>query len=151
MYGWEGKPFAQIERLTRRRDPQRYPVAAVTSDGESEVIEWFRNVAELQQYLVRMEPQRWGVEGGTLIELKTELERALTPLSVAGLAPALREAYNNALDGRFRIIWWGTLEELVEGGTGWPASVLRAAGAEGLNDDDRRVRVLEWLASHRPE
>ncbi|WP_435105261.1 hypothetical protein [Arhodomonas sp. AD133] len=145
MHGWEGKAFEDIEKLTRRRDPRRYPVGAVTSDGTREVVQWFRNYPELQQYLVRMEPQRWGLAGADLLALKPELERALTPLAVAGPVPAVRATYNEAVAGYFTLLWWGTLDDLLAGDDDWSARTLAAARAAAFTGEPRRERLLEWL------
>ncbi|WP_440995215.1 hypothetical protein [Arhodomonas sp. SL1] len=136
MHGWEGKAFGEIEALTRRRDPERFPVILVTvGDGDESVTQFFRNVPELQQYLIRMEPQRWGISGTELLERKPALEAALTPLALGGPTDAIRQAYNDVVAPVFHIRWWGRVDDL--------------AAAEGLPGPEAREAVLQRLRQRR--
>lgn len=145
MHGWEGRPFADIERLTRKRDPRRFPVGCVTAAGDAEVVQWFRNIPELSQFLRRMEPQRWGLQGPALIDLKTALEPVLTRVDVFGLTEDNRAAHNRVTAEHYAVIWWGSLDELLAATEGWPACLIERAGAAGLPPEAATERLRQHL------
>ncbi|PWG61053.1 hypothetical protein [Sediminicurvatus halobius] len=143
MHGWEGRPFADIDRLTRKRDPRRHPIGCVTTDGEREIVQWFGNIPELSQFLRRMEPQRWGLAGAALIEIKAQLEAVLTRVDVFGLTEDNRLAHNRLTAPRYEVVWWGSLQELLRDPGEWPSQLRAAAGADDA--DDPAVRIAEHL------
>lgn len=146
MYAWEGKKFQDVATVTIKRDPRRFTHGCATagSDG-SEVIQWFRSVAELTQYLLRMEPQRWGMKMGDLIAVKPRLTDVLTPVDVIGCNDRAKAAYNACVHPFFRIVWWGTFEKLLEAETSWPAKLLARAKASTLSGDERAERLIAYL------
>ncbi|HET8700328.1 MAG TPA: hypothetical protein VFL97_01500 [Nitrococcus sp.] len=146
MYCWEGKNFQQVAEITIKRDPRRFSQGCATAgpDG-TEVIQWFRSVAELTQYLTRMEPRRWGMKIGDLIAVKPRLVDVLTPVDVIGCNDKAQAAYNACVHPFFRIIWWGTFDELLEGGGSWPATLLASAKASALSGEERRDRLIAYL------
>jgi len=145
MHGWEGRPFADIERLTRKRDPRRYPIGCATAAGDAEVVQWFRNIPELSQFLRRMEPQRWGLAGPALIDIKSALEPVLTRVDVFGLTEDNRLAHNQVTAGHYAVVWWGSLDELLAATEGWPARLLQRAEASGLSGDTAAERLRQHL------
>lgn len=147
MYGWEGKNFRQVAEITIKRDPQRFShgCATASSDGATEVIQWFRSVAELTQYLTRMEPQRWGMKLGDLIAVKPRLVDVLTPVDVIGYNDKARMAYNACVWPFFQVAWWGTFDELLAGNDTWPATLLASAKASPLDGEERRDRLIAYL------
>lgn len=148
MYAWEGKKFQDVATITIKRDPRRFRhgCATVGSDG-TEAIQWFRSIAELTQYLIRMEPQRWGMKMGDLIAVKPRLTDVLTPVDVIGCNDKARAAYNACVHPFFRIVWWGTFEELLEAQTAWPAKLLARAKANTLSGEERAERLIGYLHS----
>lgn len=141
MFGWEGRPFDDIARLTLKRDPRRYRVGCATGDDEREYVQWFRTVPELVQFLLRMEPQRWGIRQAALIDHKSRLQPVLTEVDVKGLQEPLREALNAVTEPTYRIVWWGAFETLCRATQGWPGRLRQAAGAEPGDQDT----VAEYL------
>ncbi|MDN5849784.1 MAG: hypothetical protein L0H63_09140 [Nitrococcus sp.] len=146
MYGWEGKKFQQVAEITVKRDPRRFNQGCTTagSDG-TEVIQWFRSVAELTQYLTRMEPMRWGMKLGDLIAVKPRLVDVLTPVDVIGCNDKALAAYNSCVHPFFQIVWWGTFEQLLEADATWPATLLARAKASALTGEERRERLIAYL------
>ncbi len=145
MHAWEGRPFEDIAPLTTRRDPRRYPVGCVTGDGHAEVIQWFRSVPELVQYLLRMEPQRWGFREAKLIEIKPRLQPVLTTVDVMGLSEPSRTALNAETKPAYRILWWGGFGELLAGGDPWSHRLLEVADAARLDGEARADAVAAYL------
>lgn len=112
MYAWEGKPFDDIARLTLKRKAERYPVYCVVegaADGETtRITQRFRDVREMSAFLQRMEPQRWGIRGLAFVELKPQLQEALTELDVFGATETARERHNGVSEPAYRIVDWGS-------------------------------------------
>lgn len=144
MHGWEGKAFEDIATLTLKRDPERYPFGFASGDGHREYLQWFRNLPEMTQYLARMEPQRWGLQGAQLITMKEGLQEALTGVDVFGLSEDARQGLNELTAPHYRILWWGTFDRLVAGGDAWSAALL-ARAAVGRDDESARAAVKSWL------
>lgn len=111
MYAWEGKSFDEISNLTLKRKPDRYPVYCVVEgiqDGKTvQVTQRFRDVREMSAFLQRMEPQRWGFRALDLIELKPQLQEALTALDVFGTTEPAREGHNAVSSPAYRVVDWG--------------------------------------------
>lgn len=147
MYGWEGKNFQQVAEITVKRDPRRFShgCATATPDGTTEVIQWFRSVAELTQYLTRMEPQRWGMKIGDLIAVKPRLVDVLTPVDVIGCNDKARAAYNACVWPFFQIVWWGTFDALLQADDSWPAALRASAKVSALTGEERRERLITYL------
>lgn len=146
MYGWEGKSFQQVAEITVKRDPRRFKHGCATADLEgTEVIQWFRSVAELTQYLTRMEPQRWGMKLGDLIAVKPRLVDVLTPVDATGCNDRAQAAYNACVHPFFRIVWWGTFDELLAGDDTWPATLLARAKANALSGEERSDHLIAYL------
>lgn len=110
MYAWEGKSFEDVTDLCRQRNPQRFTLGALTGNGAHACLQWFRDPKELIEFLSRMEPQRWGVTGLNLIQLKEALDDTVTAVHVFGLSKAYRMAFNRAAAPHFQIHWWGNHE-----------------------------------------
>lgn len=128
MYGWEGRSFEDVSRLCARRDPRRFPLGSTTAgvvadDQRSEVLQWFRDHAEMSAFLLRMEPQRWGIRLLDLTRFKSAAEGVIVQLDVLGPTEALRAALSERTRPAFEVLWWGSFEELVAGRDGWPARV----------------------------
>ena len=148
MYAWEGKRFEQVAEITVKRDPRRYKYGCATAGpNETEVIQWFRSLGELTQYLIRMEPQRWGMKLGDLIAVKPRLVDVLTPVDVIGCNEKARTAYNACVWPFFWIAWWGTFNELLEGQGRWPASLVSNAKASELSGEERTECLIAYLRS----
>lgn len=145
MYGWEGQRFDDIESLTRRRDPRHFRILAITTDGQHTTVQCFRNLPELQQYLARMEPQRWGLRGSDLLTIKPRLESALTPLALGGPSAAVRAAYNDVVAASYRIVWWGSLEDFIAGADDWSAAAMVEANALADKAAGPEERAVAWL------
>lgn len=145
-YGWEGKPFEDVAPITRRRDPRRFPVGCATGDGRTQVIQWFLTVPELVQYLLRMEPQRWGVRRAALIELKPRLQAVLTGVDVLGLSERARAELNAITEPRYRIAWWGSYSQLLAAEDAWSRMLVDAAGASALDPAERADRLAAYLS-----
>lgn len=125
MHEWEGRPFDDIAALCARRDPRRYPFGCVTAGPAArEVLQWFRSIAEMEGFLWRMEPQRWGLRLGELAAFKSRTETVLTGLDVEGAVESLREAHNALSRPLFEIRWWGHLADLRAGRGDWAAAAL---------------------------
>lgn len=146
MYGWEGRGFDDIARLCARRDPARYPLGAMTTDGKGQALQWFRDLPELSAFLHRMEPQRWGVRMLELVELKARTEPVFVRLDVLGLSEELRAEHNAATAPAFRIDWWGRFEVLTSG-DGEFASLLRRefSGAEAPLHPEQQAAFVGFL------
>ncbi|MBA1147236.1 hypothetical protein H0Z60_09205 [Ectothiorhodospiraceae bacterium WFHF3C12] len=111
MYAWEGKSFDEIANLTLKRKPERYPVYCVvegTQDGERvRITQRFRDVREMSAFLQRMEPQRWGIRALALVELKPQLQEALTRLDVFGPTAEALNAHNSITEPDYQVLDWG--------------------------------------------
>lgn len=147
MYGWEGRPFDDIAALAARRDPRRYPMGCLTggrSGGDGRhVLQWFRHVGEMTAFLIRMEPQRWGVSLANLIELKSRTGEILTIADVEGPTEPVRIAHNAVTAPAFEILWWGSWDALLSGGEGWPGETLEAfAGRRDAALPDGRIEAF---------
>lgn len=147
-HGWEGKPFDEVAKLAQRRDPRRYPVGCATGNGHRGVIQWFLTVPELVQYLLRMEPQRWGYRGAALIELKPRLQAVLTGVDVLGLSEDARARLNTVTEPGYRIEWWGSFSQLLAAEGPWSRSLVDAAGAASLAPAKRAGRLAEYLMEY---
>ncbi|EAR20722.1 hypothetical protein NB231_12566 [Nitrococcus mobilis Nb-231] len=146
MYAWEGKKFQDVAEITVKRDPQRFRHGCATASADgTEIIQWFRSVAELTQYLTRMEPRRWGMKMGDLIAVKPRLVDVLTPVDVIGYNDKAQAAYNACVHPYFRIVWWGTFDELLEAEDTWPAALLASAKAGALTGEERTARLISYL------
>ncbi len=127
MHVWEGQNFADVALLPQRRDPRRFQVGCATTHGKAVVLQWFRNMPEITQWLRRMEPQRWGLKGAALIEIKPALEAVLTQVDVHGLSEVSRLAHNAASAPHYEIAWWGDFVTFAAGGDAWSARFLAEA------------------------
>jgi len=127
-YAWEGHAFNEIKRMPQRRDPRAYQIGYAATDGTTTAIQWFRRVPELAQFILRMEPQRWGYRLGALIAHKNALQPVITEVDVKGLQPDLLDRLNDITRPTYEIAWWGTFKELCTDEAGWPAAFRREAG-----------------------
>ena len=143
MHAWEGQNFTDVDLLPQRRDPRRFQVGCATSDGERVVLQWFRNMPEISQWLRRMEPQRWGLRGPALIAIKAELEPVLTRVDVHGLEEASRIAHNAVTDGHYQLLWWGDFVTFAAGGDHWSDTFLTREGLSAVDaSDNEQARDL---------
>ena len=107
MHIWEGQTFSEVALIPARRDPARFQVNCTVSDKQDNTFElWFYNIPEISQWLRRMEPQRWGFSGPALIEIKAQLEPAMTQVDVYGLTEANRQAHNAITQPYYWITHW---------------------------------------------
>ena len=128
MHVWEGQQFADVALLPQRRDPRRFQVGCATTDGSDVVLQWFRNMPEITQWLRRMEPQRWGLTGPALIAIKPALESVLTQVDVHGLSETSRLAHNEVSAPHYALAWWGDFATFAAGADDWSAQFLANAG-----------------------
>lgn len=153
MYVWEGKSFAEVADLPRRRDPTRYAIGALISCGEprGQVLLWFHRRAELAAFLWRMEPQRWGLKGPALIQYKDASADLFTRVDMLGLEPELREQLNELAQPQFHVDWWGHLRELMTS-EGQLAQELRVAfqGNAGPLGDQQVAAFADYLQQRFP-
>jgi len=125
MYQWEGLDPDGIDALIRARDPLTHrlwlitgspaaaPVAGAAPASRQHLrVSRFAQVAELSQFLSRVEPLRHGLRGPALIACRDRC-RALTPLlDLHGLTEALRLEVNAALAPHLEVLWWGGVTAL---------------------------------------
>ena len=143
MHAWEGQNFADVDLLTQRRDPRRFQVGCATSNGRQIILQWFRNMPEISQWLRRMEPQRWGLKGATLIAMKAELEPVLTRVDVHGLEEESRVAHNAVTQGHYGLLWWGDFATFAAGGDHWSDTFLTRASLTPVNaSDNEQAKAL---------
>lgn len=143
MYIWEGKSFAEVADLPRRRDPTRYATGALLSGGDPSQRRflWFQNHSELSAFLWRLEPQRWGLHGAQLIAYKDATTPIFSHVDMLGLNEELREVLNAHAQPHFRVDWWGHLRELMASEGGLAAELRRA-----FQGSDRPVAVDDVAA-----
>ena len=144
LHIWEGQNFADVDLLVQLRDPRRFTLGCATGNGETVVLQWFRNMPEIAQWLRRMEPQRWGLKGPALIHIKTELEPVLTGVDVYGLSETSRQAHNRITDAHYRVEWWGDYETLACAADEWSRQFLERH--EILPSDQKDPERLEQVA-----
>jgi len=148
MFSWEGQEVITASAEVALRDPRKYRIGLLTTGpwppagpaqphesgveqkrhGQS-ALHWFGRHPELAQFLMRVEPRRWGMEMGELIAFKARIHSLITAMEVTGLNEDLRAAFNEMAAPLFGIRWWGSLETLKQGQGDWPQEVLlRYAG-----------------------
>jgi len=143
MHAWEGQQFNDVTLLTQRRDPRRFQVGCATSDGGPPVLQWFRNMPEISQWLRRMEPQRWGLRGPELIAMKAQLEPILTQVDVHGLEEDSRTAHNTVTEPTYSLLWWGHFGGFAAGQDTWAQAFLAEQQLEPVQDqNDEQARAL---------
>lgn len=143
MHAWEGQQFSDVALLPQRRDPRRFQVGCATSDGGPPVLQWFRNMPEISQWLRRMEPQRWGLRGPALITIKAELEPVLTRVDVHGLDEDSLSAHNAVTEPVYSLLWWGDFATFAAGRDTWSREFLAMAQLEPVQDQsDEQARGL---------
>ena len=143
MHAWEGQQFSDVSLLPQRRDPRRLQVGCATSDGGAPVLQWFRNMPEISQWLRRMEPQRWGLRGPDLIAIKAALEPILTQVDVHGLEEDSRAAHNAVTEPAYSLLWWGDFGSFAAGKDTWAQAFLATERLEPVQDaSDEQVRAL---------
>ena len=147
LHIWEGQNFADVDLLIQRRDPRRFTLGCATGNGETTVLQWFRNMPEIAQWLRRMEPQRWGLKGPALIHIKAELEPVLTGVDVHGLNEASREAHNRITDAHYQVEWWGDFQTLAGAADEWSRQLLerheiRPSGHDGAERLEQVAKAL---------
>ena len=143
MHTWEGQNFTDVDLIPQRRDPRRFQVGCATTDGGRLVLQWFRNMPEISQWLRRMEPQRWGLRGPALIAAKAELEPVLTRVDVHGLEEASRMAHNRVTRDHYELVWWGDFATFAAGAEPFPETFLSRAGLEPVDPaDHEQARAL---------
>lgn len=129
MYSWEGQDLADACKTVWERDPRRYRLGLLTHgprpDGEAYSLSWFGHHAELAQFLMRVEPRRWGVVTGDLIAFKATIQDTITAIEVNGLTESLRSRFNALCEPAFNVLWWGGLEDLKTGSGPWPHELRR--------------------------
>ena len=142
LHIWEGQNFADVDLLVQRRDPRRFTIGCATSNGETVILQWFRNVPEIAQWLRRMEPQRGGRKGPDLIRIKAELEPVLTGVDVHGLDEPSRQAHNRVTATYYRTVWWGDLATLASAADDWSSRFLNGHGLEPCGADSHGLRRI---------
>lgn len=148
MHAWEGKPFQEVDLLTQRRDPRRFTIGCATcpSNNPDEIcLQWFRNIPEISQWLRRMEPQRWGLRGAGLIELKAQLEPILTQVDVYGITSDLIPSHNQITRAHYQLLWWGEFSDLAAGTDSWTSRFLKTEGLQPIastNSEQARSMAL---------
>ena len=143
MYQWEGLEPTQIDTLMHARDGLTYRLWLVTRSPAANVdidrrpylrVSRFAQVAELSQFLSRVEPLRHGLRGQALISCRDQC-RELTPLlDIQGTTEAMRQRLNAALAPHLEITWWGTLSALRDSTDSTPQQ-LRALFHESAATD----------------
>jgi uncharacterized protein len=127
MYQWEGLDTDGIDALIRARDPLTHRLWLITGTPAGALVAGtapaarqqlrvarFAQVAELSQFLSRVEPLRHGLRGEALIACRDRC-RALTPLlDMQGTTEALRLRVNAALAPHLEVVWWGGVAALRE-------------------------------------
>ena len=143
MHAWEGQNFSDVSLLTQRRDPRRFQVGCATSDGREVVLQWFRNMPEISQWLRRMEPQRWALRGPALISIKAALEPVLTRVDVYGLEEDSRLTHNHITADRYQILWWGDFPTFAAAADHWSDTFLTREGLAPVDAaDNTQARTL---------
>lgn len=143
MHAWEGQNFSDVSELTQRRDPRRFQVGCATSDGGATILQWFRNMPEISQWLRRMEPQRWALRGPALIAIKSQLEPILTRVDVYGLEEDSRIAHNAITTGHYEILWWGDFSTFAAAGDAFCARFMAAEGLAPVDaSSNEQARIL---------
>ena len=139
MHAWEGQNFTDVALLPQRRDPRRFQLGCATTNGQHLVLQWFRNMPEITQWLRRMEPQRWGLRGADLIAIKPSLEAVLTEVDVHGLSETSRQAHNAAAEPHYSLVWWGDFTTFAAGGDTWSRQFLEDSGITPVSDADNQA------------
>lgn len=129
MFSWEGEDVVDACTDVAARDPRTYRIGMLTMapwpDGSTFALHWFGRHPEMAQFLMRVEPRRWGVEMGELIAFKARVQGVVTAIDVTGPSEEHRHAFNELAAPHFGIAWWGSLEALKEGRGHWPENLLR--------------------------
>jgi hypothetical protein len=143
MHAWEGQNFSDVDQLTQRRDPRRFQLGCATSNGQRTILQWFRNMPEISQWLRRMEPQRWALRGPALIAIKSQLEPILTRVDVYGLEEASRTAHNAITDAHYEILWWGDFATFASGSDAFSARFLALEGFAPVDaNSNEQAKIL---------
>ncbi|MEX0732908.1 MAG: hypothetical protein WED00_06005 [Aquisalimonadaceae bacterium] len=160
MFNWEGQDAASACAAIAERDPRRYRIGMLTTGpwpaGPDCALQWFGHHSELAQFLLRVEPRRWGINTGELIAFKARVQDVITTVDVAGITEQQRCRFNDLSAPAFGVRWWGTLEALKQGRGAWPRELLRGfddlpANAEVAALDNHRVAdLIQFLQSQYP-
>ncbi|MDR9433425.1 MAG: hypothetical protein RI539_07715 [Spiribacter sp.] len=152
MHAWEGQNFDDVQAIPQRRDPRQFQVGCATHNGRTIVLQWFRNMPEISQWLRRMEPQRWGLKGPALIEIKSQLEPVLTQVDVYGLREASRQTHNATTAEHYTIAWWGDFAAFAAGRDAWSQAFLKAANLKPIqHSDNAQAKALASALRKRVE
>ncbi len=160
MFDWEGRDIVDASRLIAKRDPRRYRTGLLTAgarpEGSACALQWFRGHPEMAQFLMRVEPRRWGLEMSELIAFKARVQDVITAVDVTGPDESLRSLFNELATPHFAVRWWGTLDDLKAGRGDWPRTLLArfqdlSPGTEPKPLDNRQVAdLIEFLKTEYP-
>ncbi|MCH8505595.1 MAG: hypothetical protein LAT50_14905 [Ectothiorhodospiraceae bacterium] len=131
MHAWEGLEVADAVAAIAERDPRKYrfglaSASSGTADSGGLALRWFGTVGELNQFALRVEPRCRGLAMAELINFKQALGPVSAAVDVQGLTEALREQYHAFSEPAFRILWWGSLEQLRQAGHPWTRELVAA-------------------------
>lgn len=98
------------------RDPRRAPYGFYAGGSFAldhvRVFSWFETLGDLADFLLKIEPQIYGIEGDELVEYRHKVQPLAQRLKFQGFSPALLEEFNHVVKDEFVIDWWGRFDEL---------------------------------------
>ena len=128
--------------LAHQRDPRKYPFGYLTGGAdqlaEVRVFVWFRNLDDMIDSLLEVEPRMYGVEPGQGLEAyQARVRPILEQLRQRGFDQELRRQFSPEQDGRFAVHWWGSYFDLRDGN-----GVLGCQLVDEFLGEERRGQLL---------
>lgn len=129
--------------LAHERDPRKYPFGYLTGGTDTfedvRVFVWFRNLDDMIDSLLEVEPRMYGVEPGRGLEAyQARVRPILEQIRQRGFDNELRRQFAPEQDGRFAVHWWGSYYDLRDGN-----GVLGCQLVDEFLGEERRGQLLQ--------
>ena len=107
------KKIPKIAEIVVGRDPRVFPYGFFASDNAVGIgfISWFKDVDEMMEFLLKVEPVIWDYENEELENYVNNISNIIDKVKSAGLSEDLRINFNEFVGNDFEIGWWGTFDE----------------------------------------
>jgi hypothetical protein len=157
MYDWETSDFRDGYNLVTRRDPREYPYGYFSLDtvnlGGIGLISWFKDIDEMADFILKIEPLIGDDEGEDLDECQRWIAPIVNDIRREGLKESSRAEINAAL-GASQIEWWGTFDDLCSGRSDFARDTLERYFGDDEKipskiPDERLDEFIEWLRTFR--
>jgi hypothetical protein len=148
-----GKKIPKIAEIVVGRDPREFPYGFFASDNAVGVglISWFKDVGEMMDFLLTVEPVIWDYEDEILKDYTNHISTIADKVRSAGLSEDLRVNFNKFVENDFEIGWWGTFEDLLKDNNEFTQKTREdfiEMEKEGVGDkipEESIEEFIEWL------